>query len=424
LKKLNNADITAKCVEISKCLLNTEVGFQDYDLDTTRTVGDIARFAANIRQAGTLEEETLVAIGVALKIDYKDIRNDILPTMEDLEWISTYGAGRKIQKIDEYIPPLDTVLDELGEYWQGNDLTNIDIASVNSVAYLSEKPATKDAVMSELDIDTNSLESTLNYGEQTSYLGTFYSENLGEEVVWTPFYWADKTDDVVKFLAKQSYDSLDRIGEVTKEIKQYPGRPLDMIQGEKKTLVEAGIGQGYFPSVSVQKEGNALEYIFPAAAQFGAKPENDIFEKARLIVGCIRHGQYHADVTKIKYPLSILRILRANQLKPHSYALNQYSPLIINRICTYEEVSTRFGTGYKINFIDTPENNIAADIAEKMLSGNNSIYSITEPEVDELLVKGKFEYTSHVRQIKNKMNIAAKDEFSRLMETMRGGIFH
>lgn len=421
LKKLDNADITAKCVEISKCLLNKEVGFQGYDLDITRSVGDTARFAANIRQAGTLEKKQLLAIGVALNIEYRDILNDVLPLMDELGWVQSYGSGRKTQRIDEFIPPLDEVLDNLGNHWQNNELTDIDITSVNSIAYLSEHPATKEAILSELEVDDLVLKRTIDYGEQTSYLGTFYSENIENDVVWTPFYWADKTDDVVKFLSRQSYESLDTIGEITKEVKQYPGKPLDIIDNEKKDVIEAGIGQGYFPSVSIQKDDSSLEYVFPSTAQFGASPENDIFEKARLIVSCIRHGQYHADITKIKYPLSILRALRTNELKPHSYARNQYALLIINRICTYDEVPTGFRTRYKINFVDTPENNIAADIAEEMLRGKEPAGCITEPEVNLLLTKGKFDYSSQRRQIKSKKRIAAQDQYVRLMEFMRGG---
>ena len=68
--KLTYPQITAKSVEISKCLINKQVGFHDFDLEITKSTGDIARFAANIRQARTLEEEQLAAIGTALKIPY------------------------------------------------------------------------------------------------------------------------------------------------------------------------------------------------------------------------------------------------------------------------------------------------------------------------------------------------------------------
>jgi len=45
---LDKPIISAKCVEISKSLLNTGVGFFGYDLGVSRCVGDLARVAVSI----------------------------------------------------------------------------------------------------------------------------------------------------------------------------------------------------------------------------------------------------------------------------------------------------------------------------------------------------------------------------------------
>ena len=402
-------------------MINKEAGFQDFDLDITKSIGDIARFAANTRQSGTLDEIQLAGIANALKISYGTLRTNILNELEDLGWVQIISKGSRIKKIDENIPPLQDILATLGKKWEEMEPTKIDRASVNSLSLLSKSPATKEALISELSINDECLETTLEYGEQTSYLGTFKSETIEEDVVWTPLYWAGKMDQVLKFLNRQTYENFEIIGNITKGFLQYQGRPIDQI-GEQKSLINAGIGQGYFPSVAVKdRNGISHEYIFAATPHFEAEPENDIFEKARLIVGCIRHGQYHAEVTRIKYPVNLLRALRENKLSDHSYAVIQYALLIANRICTYEPVQTSYGTGYKVIFIDTPENNLAADIAEEMLTGETPIGgSIDEPEARQLLMKGTFNYSAEQRQIKSAGKIVAKSEFGRLMEYMRG----
>ena len=421
MRKLSNPQITAKSVEISKCLINKEAGFQDFDLDITKSIGDIARFAANTRQSGTLDDKQLAGIANALKISYGTLRTNILYELEDLGWVQIISKGSRIKKIDENIPPLQDILGTLGKKWEEMEPTEIDRASVNSLSLLSKKPATKEALISELGINDESLETTLEYGEQTSYLGTFKSETLEEDVVWTPLYWAGKMDEVLKFLNRQTYENFEIIGNITKGFLQYQGRPIDLI-GEQKSLINAGVGQGYFPSVAVKdRNGVSHEYIFAATPHFEAEPENDIFEKARLIVSCIRHGQYNAEVTKIRYPVNLLRALRENRLSAHSYAVIQYALLIANRICTYETVQTSYGEGYKVIFIDTPENNLAADIAEEMLTGETPIAgSLDEPEARQLLTKGTFNYSAEQRQIKSAKKISANREFGRLMECMRG----
>ena len=402
-------------------MINKEVGFQDFDLDITKTIGDIARFAANSRQSGTLDEAQLAGIGNALKINYSTLRTNILNELEDLGWVQIIRNGSRIKKVDENIPPLQDIVSTLGKRWEEMEPSEIDRASVNSLSLLSKKPATKEALISELEINDEYLETTLEYGEQTSYLGTFKSETLEKDVIWTPLYWAGKMDKVLKFLNRQTYENFEIIGEMTKQFLQYQGRPIDQM-GENKSLINAGVGQGYFPSVAVKnRNGLSHEYIFAATPNFEADPKKDIFEKARLIVGCIRHGQYHAEVTRIKYPVKLLQALRDNRLSAHSYAIVQYALLIANKICIYEPVQTSYGTGYKIVFIDTPENNLAADIAENMLMGESTIAgSIDEPEARQLLVKGTFNYSAEQRQIKSAEKIVAKKEFGRLMECMRG----
>jgi len=67
---LDKPIITSKCVEISKSLLNTSVGFFGYDLGTSRIVGDLARFAVSIKQSGEIPREQFAGISTALKIDY------------------------------------------------------------------------------------------------------------------------------------------------------------------------------------------------------------------------------------------------------------------------------------------------------------------------------------------------------------------
>lgn len=420
---MDYAQITAKCVEISKCLINKGSGFYTFDLDDTRRTGNIARFAANIRQSEQISEQQLAAIADTLKQDYSTVRSDTLPFLEELGWVEAYKDGRKIIRIEEYIPPLEDILSTLGKQWEENEPSHIDLATVSSLSKLSDRPMTKEALISELGIENEKFNITLEYGEQANYFGTFISQEFGKATVWTPLYWTGKLDFVLKFLNRQSYDEFKALGTLTRDFLKYPGRPEDHLRPERRSLVDAGVAHGYFPSVAVKDRREVShEYIFAAAPEFEVDPSKDIFEKARLIVACIRHGQYHAEVTPIKYPIKLLRALRENRIKkPHSYARIQYALLIANRICTYEEVPTSYGVGYRPIFIDTPENNAAADTAEQMLHGEEpSSGSVSEPEVKELLIKGIFNYSSEQRYIKSTEQISAKGDFDRLMESIQG----
>ena len=146
-----------------------------------------------------------------------------------------------------------------------------------------------------------------------------------------------------------------------------------------------------------------------------------VFEKAELIVASLRHGQYHADQSRIRSPLAILRALRTNVLKPHSHALIQYFPMKTHGVVNIRQVTAYFGKGYKVEWIDTPENNYAADIAQELLSTNIPVpASFEDVEVRQLALDGFFNYTSEQRKIIKTESIMADDEFKRLMEETAG----
>jgi hypothetical protein len=421
--KLNNAQIASKCVEVSKCLVNTGVGLVNYDLATTRSLGDAARLAVSIKRVqDPIPREMLGAITAALKIDFRVGEAELLPLLEQLNWIRASRKGKSIESIRETLPPVEDILSTLGKVWHERSPTVIDEATVASINELSKRPFAKDSLISELGIKSSEFETTFDYGEQARYLGKFTSFEHGVETVWTPLYWAGKADQVLSFLQKQKSEQLATIGSLTEKFRKHPGIPKELIDPKLSSLVDGGIWHGFFPAVEVKNRvGAAHEYVFAATPQFEVDPGKDIFEKARMIVACIRHGQYHAEVTKILHPRSILRAMRANQMKPHPYAHIQYAILVLNGLIRLESALTKYGKAWRVIWIDTPENNLAADIADQLLLGEE-IYAATREDLEagKILVQGMYSYTSEQRRIKGTQKIVAKGEFDRMMEMMGG----
>lgn len=245
------AEITAKSVEVSKCLINKEAGFHTYDLDVTRTTGDVARFAANIRQAVALSEKQLVAVCYAMKLDYRALRADVLPILEQLGWAEAHRDGGRIARVEESVPPLADILSTLGKEWHERSPTDVDRAAVNSISLLSKRPAEYDALLSELGVPPDALDTTLQYGQQADFLGTFVSAETGKKVVWTPFYWSGKMDEVRKFLSRQAEPRLQEIGRLAKQLKDYPGRPIEHLTSQGEGILNGGIAHGFYPAVGV-----------------------------------------------------------------------------------------------------------------------------------------------------------------------------
>lgn len=413
------AKTTVKCVEVSKCFLNKRVGISSYDLKETILVGDMARFMANAKQLEIIKPKQVAAIGEALKIDYNNIESNFLPLMEEFGWINVEWDGRKAVKIYENIPPIEDVLPTLGNHWANSEPTNVEISTVESLSLLTNRPYTKEALQSEIGTPDEDFSTAMNYGFMTNCFGSFNSLETDEEFIWTPYYWTRNSEKALKFLKRQSYEEFSTIEELSNYLSSIQGVPKEKIS-QPLNIIDAGIVSGFFPSIKIQNPSGEKnhEYVFKATPQFDLDPKKDIFEKARLIVSTLRHGQYHASVSRIKSPLHVLYALKEGRLGPHSHGMTQYSILAANRICKIDYVSDHGGS-YKVTLIKTPENDIAIKMAESMLSGNEPTEGLFDyHEID--LINGSFNYSAEQRQNRNIKTISDSKIFSELLECIQG----
>lgn len=422
-RRLDDAQITAKSVEISKCLSGTSPSLVGYDFGETLTTGDAARLAVSIRNRGDeITRDKLAAISTALKIDIRVVEGKILPLYESFNWVDIKRSGTKVSGISENIPPTSDILATLGKEWWQSNYSVIEEASLISLSELSKRPFSKEGLISELDIKEQEFETLFDYGDQAGYIGKFASERENKDVIWTPLYWATRSKDVINFLQKQTEPEFSTIGSLTKKLLKHPGTPTEFIEKKYLPTVDSGIAHGIFPSNQVTDRRNiTYTYAFAATPQFEVDVNSDLFEKARAIVTCIRHGQYHAEVSKIRYPQAILSALRHNTMKPHPYADIQYAVLVLHGIVTLEPVDVSYGKAFKVNWLDTPENNLAGDMANQLLGGEE-IDGVTKEALESknILVEGMLSYSSEQRRIKISKRIVAHKEHQRLMELISG----
>jgi len=416
---MKNAEITAIAVEISKALINRSSGFHSYDLYLTNKIGNATRLAANIRQKGIISRDELGGTSVLLRQDFSQTSDSYLRLLEDLGWVEINNDD-KDNFIEEYIPPLDDVMNDMGgEVWENGNPEDIDIASIETLSLLKNKLITREGLNTELSVPLEATNNSFSYGKELNIFDTFTSQD-GIKIAWSPLYWPNNTDNILKYLKTQEYPEFKEIEILTEYISSFQGIPIEKISS--KELIGKGIACGYFPSAAINDSSNIKhEYVFKATPNLGINPKDDIFEKARQIVACIRHGQYHADYSKIIYPISILNALENNVLSPHPYAKTQYAPLILNGVCNLEKISDKYTTNYRIKFIDTYENKVAMQMAREMLEKNEDpVSSIYEPKVEEHFSDSFYNFTAEQRQIYNNKKVRAENEFERLLETTTG----
>jgi hypothetical protein len=419
----DNVEIISKSVEISKSFANTNIGFHNVDLENTRNIGDLTRLAITLRNATSINEDQLNAISISMKIDPRLVKSEMLVYLEKEGMVEIKRNGRKITEIKVRILPVEDLIKIFGEKWHNDQPSPVDKGSIGALSLLSKSPYEENALVSELNLNDNHYDCMFSYGNSANYLGSFNSVD-DKKVLWSPLYWLDKKEDVENYLKKQTDDSLIKIGYYNKSISTLQGFPKDLIiKPSDMSLIESGVHFGFFNNIQIASKQGAFQYLFTSSPIFD-DPYKDVFERARLIVSCIRHGQYHADGTPIKYPSIVLQKMRENSMGAHPDAEAQYSLLRQNYIVDIYRDYTYGGKDFfKTRWIDSPENNKAAEIAERLLSGQEtSIHSAEEAESYKILIKGTFNYTAEQRRIIASKNIADNLSYERMMESMRGGI--
>jgi len=95
-----------------------------------------------------------------------------------------------------------------------------------------------------------------------------------------------------------------------------------------------------------------------------------------------------------------------------------HESLALNRIVRFETEGSGF---IKVRWIDSPENNLAADVAD-LLFQQQEVLATTEEElqVQKVLVQGIYNSSSEQRRLALAEDISAKDEYNKLMEILSG----
>ncbi len=133
-------EIVSKSVEISKSLVNTDIGLHTLDLEITRYIGDLARFSITLRNAISITEKQLDAISISMKILPRLVKSDMLVYLEKVGMVEVIKDGTKIERVKVNIPPVEDLIDIFSTKWLDDQPSILDIASIKALSLLSKSP--------------------------------------------------------------------------------------------------------------------------------------------------------------------------------------------------------------------------------------------------------------------------------------------
>ncbi|MBC3882680.1 hypothetical protein H8K35_14910 [Undibacterium sp. LX40W] len=347
------------------------------EFDKLRTAGMAASLAVHIRGLGEIDYEVLRKVCDF----YFDIPSyalkPVIDILVDIDFIDIIGTSHKITKIIPKVPHFGDLYSTLGNHHSLNDLNEHEQAALHILGELQTQPQNVDRLFGTSGIDAEVFNRCVSIGETN---GLVRSHRVrGKTILTSPIYFADSLSEFADLAAASGSSD---IGKALDVIKRNQGWPLSValkqqeIGGVKLTndvsnMIHKLAQEGILKPPSIKFSTKQESFLFtpkPGAIRMDAA-NRDIYERAMAIVASVRKGQLLADVTPIKWPLSILRALRdVGFLKSNSDAFSQYQNLVGLRVGYLLEISSG---RWQFHMRKDPENQAALDLAIKLLESGD-----------------------------------------------------
>jgi hypothetical protein len=415
-----------RAVDIQKSLQDIMISAPHYYFDKTILIGKAARIAANIRGFNYLKPSQLDIMSVELGIAPLEVRDVILPRLEELNVVRLIkGHTGKLERVEEKVPRVASLIEELGKYMQELEPNPIETSGIEALHVATFKPIEKTELRTQLtELKDEEFEILLDCGKTGRFLDEYTAPNGGETQVYSPLIWNEKSEEVMKMYTSLSENQKDELVRILSSINSYPGTPIEKLCTLNQPLLGQAIRTGILEKCSVATKKGTKDYLFMPNPKFRIKSEGvkqcDLFDKTKIILSCIRHGQHYAEITKILYPDKVLqKLLDKGYLNPHSEFKEQYALLELHGIAKIEPAS---GNRYYLKLIDTDENRQAIEAATDVLSHTREAVTahVVDTQARALLISGNFVNPARNRARIKELPTLTYKTLQSMLEKLRG----
>jgi hypothetical protein len=365
LSMLNeNSRIGLRCQDIQTGLHDVDVDiFAPGEFQTLPLTGMAARLALRIRGRELVDKKQLSVIAATVGIKATEL-NTVVANLEEMDWVRAQKKNGAIEKITETIPYFSDLYETLGDFAVDKGLTEYERASISFLEHSASGPIAVSALRED-GLEQRVIDDVIKIGEEGAYLSTI--ETKKGRMIYSPCYWQEGEQRLNDLISKFSDET---IRNAIARIRVAQGTPLDTLQTttEDEVLKQA-ISLGLLQTPSVTSVSGEKRFIFTpfAGNEQITLIEKHIYEKAMLILSCVRYGENFAQITRITRPHKILSALldarRGHRIGPHSEIGLQYSSLVTGNIGKI----IPDGNKYFFELIPTPENLKALQLAYDLL---------------------------------------------------------
>jgi hypothetical protein len=248
----------------------------------------------------------------------------------------------------------------IGARWRDLSPTGLEEIALDMLDSLALVPQYESDLRDRYDLDSEDFDIVKGIMDGCAVLGSYISPVSGRTILYSPLYWEDNPKS---FFDLQDLHGADDVLRAMNAVRTYQGLSEDKVTD---IVLRAAVDTGVLPTVTVTSSNGPKRFLF-TPQQRVRKIDKQTAKKAFALIACIRYGQHHARITRLKWPaLELLRRLKdVKRIGPHSEALNQYSPLIELMMGRIEK--DQLGK-YTFYLYDSPDNMAALNLAIELSS--------------------------------------------------------
>ncbi|WP_405759827.1 hypothetical protein OG234_15925 [Streptomyces sp. NBC_01420] len=338
-------------------------------LADTQLIGMAASVAALVRGQEVIGDAQALRALAAEQLDVNHFAFDqVVFALDELGFVEgVQRAGGKIVKFTESVPYYDDLYAKLGEAWRDRHPSEAEEQMVLLVDYLAEGPVPEEEASNRVGLDSSALPRLLELGERSQLVKRIQMPD--GDVLYSPFFGFENPEVMGNLIRDHGAESL---AQAFAAVRGEQGLPV----GDGQPLLQEAIARGLLLAPAVEQPNGtlqpfaALPYILDHDLLRGRKP---ILDKALALLACLRCGQHFGGSTNLP-PDALIAVIdklldrNVGFLNPHSSHERQYRLVHAAGLIRFGPDTRPGGSWVTPQFIDTPDNRQALQIARDLVT--------------------------------------------------------
>jgi hypothetical protein len=253
---------------VSRHLSTYSISHSVVALDALGYAGRIYEISWRLRGSGVNSPERCDAIAIEAAVTPRELRTQILPSLEALGWIDVRRDSHdNVITISEHVPPETASLDSAQTILSAVQPSDLERAALSllraTLVQPLERTAAAEAAMASGTVTDEDASEALAVLVNVGLVREVTDEGSGRVVVFNPNIWVG--DELVTSAALKTEDAKVRteVGALIEEIAMQQGMPQALVQSTAPRWIDFAVAQGLVQRSVVQtNDGTEQSFLF------------------------------------------------------------------------------------------------------------------------------------------------------------------